>query len=52
MPFEAKRSRHVAVAIPVIAIAGIVTAGPRQKGAESQQPDFAQHQIFIGRRDR
>jgi hypothetical protein len=35
MPFEAKRSRHVAVAIPVFAMAGIVTMSPRQKSTQS-----------------
>jgi hypothetical protein len=35
MPFEAKRFRHVAVAIPVFAIAGLVAVSPRQ---ESVQP--------------
>jgi hypothetical protein len=52
MPVEAKRFRHVAVAIPVVAIAGIVTVSPRQKSAEPQQPDLAYHQTLIGRRGR
>jgi hypothetical protein len=52
MSFEAKRSRHVAVAIPVFAIAGIVTMSPRQKSTESQQPDVEHHETLIGWRRR
>jgi len=33
MPLEAKRFRHLAVAIPVFAIPGIITACPRQETA-------------------
>jgi hypothetical protein len=36
MPVKLQRSCHVAVAIPVFAIAGIVTVSPRQKSTESQ----------------
>jgi hypothetical protein len=39
MPLELKRSRHVAVAIVVFAIAGIVTVSPRQQSVQPQQPD-------------
>jgi hypothetical protein len=50
MPLEAKRFRHVAVAIPVFAIAGIVTVSPRQKSPQSQQPDVAHGHTVVGRR--
>ena len=52
MPLEAKRFRHVAVAIPVFAIAGIVTVSPRQQSLQPQQPDLAYHQTLIGWRFR
>ena len=50
MSFEAKRFRHVAVPIPVFAIAGLVIASPRYKSPEPQQPDVSYHQALIGRR--
>jgi hypothetical protein len=46
---EVKRSRHVAVAIPIVAIAGIVTLSPRQKSTEPQQPDLAQSETIVAR---
>ena len=52
MPFEAKRFRHVAVAIPIVAIRGVVAVSPRQQCAQPQQPDVAYHQTFIGWRGR
>ena len=52
MSLEAKRFRHVTVAIPVFAIAGVLTAGPRQQNSQPQQPDLAQHQTLIGGRSR
>jgi hypothetical protein len=52
MSLEAKRFRHVAIAIPVFAIAGIVTVSPRQKSTESQQPDVAHSATVVGRRCR
>jgi hypothetical protein len=50
MPLEAKRFRHVAVAIPIVAVANLVTLCPRQTSPQSQQPDVAYDQILIGRR--
>jgi hypothetical protein len=47
MTLEAKRFRHVAVAIPVFAVDGIVTASPRQQSVQPQQPDLAYHQTLI-----
>jgi hypothetical protein len=52
MPLEAKRFRHVAVAIPVFAIASIVTVSPREKSPHPQQPDVAYRQTLIGWRAR
>jgi hypothetical protein len=52
MTLVAERYRHVAVVIPVFAIAGIVTASPRQQSVQPQQPDLAYHQTLIGRRGR
>ena len=51
MALEAKRSRHVAVAIPVFAIAGIVTVSPSQKSTESQQPDVEHHETLTAGAD-
>jgi hypothetical protein len=48
MPLEAKRFRHVAVAIPVFTIAGLVTVGTGQQRAQPQQPDVAYHQTLVG----
>jgi hypothetical protein len=36
-----QRFRHVPAAIPIFAIAGILTAGPRQQSLWLQQPDLA-----------
>src|SRR6185312_14533051 len=52
MPFEAKRCRHVAVAIPQVRVSRGITVSPRQESAEPQQPDVAHHQTLIGRRGR
>jgi hypothetical protein len=52
MPLEAKRFRHVAAAIPVFAIAGIVTVSPRQQSLQPQQPYFADNETVIGWRFR
>jgi hypothetical protein len=41
MALEAKRSRHVAVAIPAFAIAGIIAVSLRQQCAQPQQQDVA-----------
>ena len=48
MSIEAKRSRHVAVAIPELRIRRGIAVSPRQKSTESQQPDVAYHQAVIG----
>ena len=47
MPLEAKRSRHVAVAIPVVAVASLVTVNPRQQSPQPQQPDVAQSEAEL-----
>jgi hypothetical protein len=52
MPLEAKRSRHVAVAVPLVAIGSVVTVSTRQKSTESEHPDVAHHEILIGWRGR
>ena len=39
MPLEAKRCRHGAVAIPIVAVGGLVAVSPRQQRAQPQQPD-------------
>ena len=48
MSFVAKRSRHVAVAVPIVAIGGVVAMGSCQQCAQPQQPDVAHHQTVIG----
>ena len=52
MPFEAKRSRHTAVAIPEVAVGGFVAVSPSQQRPQPQQPDVAYHQALIGWRGR
>ena len=52
MSFEAKRFRHGAVAIPIVAVGRVVAAGPRQQRAQPQQPDVADNQSVIGWRGR
>jgi hypothetical protein len=52
MAIEASCFRHRAVAIPVFVTAGIVTASPRQKSPQPQQPDLAYRQTLIGWRGR
>jgi hypothetical protein len=52
MPLEAKRFRHVAVAISEVAVGGFVTTCPRQQCSQPQQPDVAYHQTFFGWRGR
>ena len=49
MPFEAKRFRHVAVAIPEVAIGGFVTTRPGQQRPQPQPGDFVQNEPWIGR---
>jgi hypothetical protein len=43
MPLEAKRFRHVAVAIPKVRIRYGIAASPRQQSPQPQQPDLAYH---------
>ena len=52
MSFEAKRFRHVAVAIPMVAIAFIVTVSLCQQRTQLQQPDVAHHETLFGWRRR
>ena len=52
MPLEAKRSRHVAVAIPEIRVRRGIAVSPRQESPQPQQPDLAYHQTLIGWRFR
>ena len=44
MALEAKRSRHVAVAIPIVAVGILVTTCPRQQRAQPHQPDITDNQ--------
>ena len=48
VPLEAKRCRHGAVAIPIVAVGGLVAVSPRQQCAHPQQPDVAYHQPLVG----
>jgi hypothetical protein len=41
MSLEAKRSRHVAVAIPEVRISCGIAVSPRQESPQPQQPDLA-----------
>jgi hypothetical protein len=52
MPVKLKRCRHVAVAIPIVAIGGVVAMGSCQQSPQPQQPDVAYHQTLIGWRGR
>ena len=47
MPLEAKRSRHVAVAVPEVSISGGIAVGSGQKGTQPQQPDLVPHEARI-----
>jgi len=47
MALEAKRSRHVAIAIPEVCISRIAVC-PRQQSPQPQQPHVAYHQTLIG----
>jgi hypothetical protein len=52
MPLEAKRFRHVAVAIPQVVVAGLLTAGACQQCPQPQQPDITYHQsVEFGREE-
>jgi hypothetical protein len=48
MSFEAKRFRHVAVAIREVCISRGIAVSPRQESPQPQQPDVAYHQTLIG----
>ncbi len=50
MPLKLKPFRHRAAAIPVFAIAGLVTVRLSHQGAQPQQPDVAHSQAVVGRR--
>src|ERR1700694_321453 len=43
MPLEAKGCRHVAVAVPIFAVRGLMSARAGEQCAQPQQPDFVQH---------
>jgi hypothetical protein len=49
VPLEAKRSRHVAVAVAEVNISGGIAVGSGEQGAQPQQPDLVQHEAGIGR---
>src|SRR4051812_14835801 len=48
MPLEAKRSRHGTIAIPIVAVGGVVTVRPGEQRSQPQQPDVAYSQTLIG----
>jgi hypothetical protein len=48
MAIELKGFRHVAVAVPIRAVGGLVSASTGQKSVQSQQADLAYHQTVIG----
>jgi hypothetical protein len=50
MSFEAKRSRHVAVAIPQLRVSRGIAVSTRQQSTESQQQDVARSYTVVGRR--
>ena len=52
VPLEAKLCGHRAVAIPIVAVGGLIAVGPRQQRAQPQQPDVAYHQTLVGWRGR
>jgi hypothetical protein len=52
MPFKLRRFRHVAVAIPIVAMGGLVAVSPRQQSPQPQQPNLTYHQTVIGGRGR
>src|ERR1700756_4681017 len=52
MSFEAKRFRHVGVALPEGGGRRAFAATPRQDAPAPQQPDLAYHQTLIGWRGR
>jgi len=52
MPLKLKRSRHIAVAIPIVAIGGVVAIGSCQQCAQPQQPYSADNRSVVGWRVR
>jgi hypothetical protein len=52
MSLEAKRSRHVAVAIPEIRISRVIAVRLRQKSPQPQQPNLSYRQTLFGWRGR
>ena len=48
MPFEVKRFRHVAAAIPQLVVHCGIAVSPRQQRTQPQQPDVAGHQPLVG----
>ena len=52
MSLEAKRFRHVAIAIPEVRVSRGIVASPCQQSPQPQQPDVAYHQTLIGWRGR
>src|SRR6516165_4807687 len=47
MSLEAQRLRHVAVAIAVVPITGLIAVSLRQQSRQSQEPDVANYQTLI-----
>jgi hypothetical protein len=52
MALEAKRSRHVAVAIPEVRVSRGIAVSLRQESPHPQQPDVTQSETIIGWRGR
>ena len=48
MPFEAKCFRHGAVAVPVVAVGGLVAASLGEQCAQAQHPDFKYREPVVG----
>jgi hypothetical protein len=48
MPFVAKRSRHVAVAIPEVRVSRGIAVNPRQKSPQPQHRQFVEHEPRLG----
>ena len=51
-PSKPSDCRHLAVAIPIVAVGVLVTTSPCQQCAQPQQPDFAYHQSLVAWRGR
>src|SRR5882757_9745159 len=50
MPLEAKRFRHVAVAIPEVRVGRGIPVSPRKASPQPQQPDLAHRETAVGLR--